>query len=134
MSLHVVQCRACGHQTYPARLWCPACGDDQARAAQVAVDYAEVIAWTVLPARAEAGRSGQAEQEGPLDKAAQPTQAASPEPPPGAAIIATARVLPSGPVLVLRLEELPTRLGQRLRLFERKTEGRALPWAWTLPD
>lgn len=103
MSLHVVQCRACGHQTYPARLWCPACGDDQARAAQVAVDYAEVIAWTVLPA-------------------------------PGATIIATARVLPSGPVLVLRLEELPTRVGQRLRLFERKTEGRALPWAWTLPD
>lgn len=125
MSLHVAQCRACGHQTYPARLWCPSCGDDQARAAQVAVDYAEVIAWTVLPVRAGAGRSGQA---------AQPTQAASLEPPPGATIIATARVLPSGPVLVLRLEELPTRVGQRLRLFERKTEGRALPWAWTLPD
>lgn len=107
MSLNVIQCRACGHRVYPARLWCPVCGQDQTQAQPVAVDYAELQAWTVMPAKA--------------DDAAP-------------AIIGTARALPDGPVLVLRLEDMPTHIGQRLRLFERQSQGRPLPWAWTLPD
>lgn len=106
MSLNVIQCGACGHRVYPARLWCPACGQDQAQAQPVAVDYAELQAWTLVPAK---------------DAGAAP------------AIIGAARALPDGPVLVLRLQDLPTHTGQRLRLFERKSQGRVLPWARTLP-
>ncbi|MFD4840120.1 zinc ribbon domain-containing protein [Achromobacter sp. NPDC058515] len=103
MSVDVSQCRACGHRVYPARLWCPACGHDRAQA--VAVEYAELQAWTAMPAKG----------------------ADAP------AIIATARACPQGPVLVLRLEEMPSHAGQRLRLFERRMQGQSLPWASVLP-
>lgn len=112
MSVHVMQCRACGHRTYPARLWCPSCAHDQGDAMPVAVEYAELIAWTVMPGKADA--AGEGGTESPV-------------------IIGTARALPNGPTLVLRLEEMPTHAGQRLRLFARKMDGRPLPWAWTLP-
>lgn len=149
MSLNVWQCRACAHRTYPARLWCPSCGQDQAQAERVVVDYGELIAWTVMPVRAEpaartgdAARGGDSARRGDAARASDASQAidaaqasdSSEEEAPAPAIIATARALPSGPVLVLRLDELPTRAGQRLRLYERTTQGRALPWAWTLPD
>lgn len=112
MSVYVTQCRACGHRTYPARLWCPACAQPQGDAMPVAVEYAELIAWTVMPGKADDAIGVDA---------------------PAPVIIGTARALPDGPVLVLRLEEMPTHAGQRLRLFARKRDGRALPWAWTLP-
>jgi len=107
MSLNIDQCRACAHRFYPSRLWCPACGHDQAQA--VAADDAELLAWTVMPAKGDA-----ADDAGP-------------------AIIATVRALPDGPMLVARLEDMPTHIGQRLRLFGRETQGRVLPWARTLP-
>lgn len=103
MSLHVFQCRACGHRVYPARLWCPACGHDHADT--VAVDEAELLAWTQMP-----------------DKDAD------------VAIIGTARALPDGPVLVVRLQDTPRQAGERLRLFERTMHDRVLPWATRLPD
>lgn len=99
MSVHVSQCRGCGHLVYPARLWCPACGHGQARPA--AVEDAELQAWTELPSK----------DGGP------------------ATLVATVRALPAGPVLVVRLEQPPTHVGQRLRLFERDMQGRPLPWA-----
>lgn len=99
MSIKVSQCCSCGHLVYPARLWCPACGHDQARAA--AVEHAELQAWTVLPSRDGAP----------------------------ATVVATVRALPAGPVLVVRLEESPVQAGQRLSLFERDMDGQALPWA-----
>lgn len=101
MSLHVHECRACGHRVYPARLWCPACGHDGAQA--VAVNEGEVLAWTTQPSAKEGADTD-------------------------VAIIGTARTLPDGPVLVLRLQDSPTHIGQRLRLFERTVAGRALPW------
>jgi len=99
MSVTVEQCRACGHRVYPARLWCPACGHDQAQ--PVPVESAELLAWTAMPARA-----GEA-----------------------AVILATVRALPDGPVLVARLADMPVQAGQELRLFERTEQGRMLPWA-----
>lgn len=99
MSVNVSLCSSCGHLVYPVRLWCPACGHGQARAA--AVEQAELLAWTELPSRHGAP----------------------------AAVIATVRALPEGPVLVVRLEEPPTHAGQLLSLFERDTDGRPLPWA-----
>ncbi len=102
MSVKVSQCCRCGHLVYPARLWCPACGHGQAQPA--AVEQAELQAWTELPSR-----------DG--------------EP---ARIIGTVRALPAGPVLVARLEEAPSREGQRLRLFERDMQGHSLPWARAL--
>ncbi|MEN5065856.1 hypothetical protein [Achromobacter aegrifaciens] len=99
MSVDVSQCCSCGHLVYPVRLWCPACGHGQARAA--AVEQAELQAWTELPSRNGAP----------------------------AAVIATVRALPAGPVLVVRLEEPPAHAGQRLWLFERDTDGQPLPWA-----
>ncbi len=102
MSVNVSQCCACGHLVYPARLWCPACGHGQARAA--AVEDAVLEAWTVLPSRNGAP----------------------------AAIVATVRALPAGPVLVVRLEEAPGQAGQRLRLYEHEMQGRPLPWARAL--
>lgn len=107
MSVTVFQCRACGHRVYPARLWCPACGQEQNPAREVAVDDAEVLAWTAMPAK--------------------PGEAAP-------AIIATVRALPDGPVLVARLETPPAHAGQRLRLAERTMQGLALPWASAAPD
>lgn len=99
MSIKVSQCCSCGHLVYPARLWCPACGHDQARAA--AVEDAELQAWTALPSKDGAP----------------------------ATVVATVRALPAGPVLVVRLEEPPIHGDQRLSLFERDMAGQALPWA-----
>ena len=106
MSVNVFQCHACSHRVYPARLWCPACGQDQDPARQVAVDDAEVLAWTTMPTR--------------------PGEAAP-------AVVATVRALPDGPVMVVRLEAPPTHAGQRLHLFERTMQGLALPWATAAP-
>jgi len=117
MSLHVYQCRACGHRVYPARLWCPACGHDEAQ--EVAVDEGDLLAWTVMPDKGRAAQPGSGSDSGsPPD----PTD-------PGPVIIATVRALPEGPVLVVRLQAPPAHIGQRLRLFERQALGRALPWA-----
>ncbi|MBB1593339.1 hypothetical protein [Achromobacter sp. UMC46] len=102
MSAIVFQCQACNHRVYPARLWCPACGQDQSGALHIAVEQAELLAWTAMPAR-------QAE--------------AAP------VIVATVRALPDGPVMVVRLDAPPTHTGQRLRLDERTMQGRSLPWA-----
>lgn len=107
MSLIVFQCRFCGHWVYPARLWCPVCGQDQNQAREIAAEHAELLAWTMMPAK--------------------PGQAAP-------ALIATVRALPDGPVMVVRLETPPTHAGQRLHLFERTMQGRALPWASAAPD
>ncbi|WMD22351.1 hypothetical protein RAS12_08215 [Achromobacter seleniivolatilans] len=105
MSVNVHQCRACGHCVYPARLWCPVCGHDKNQPASV--DYAELVAWTVMP-----------QKEGDM----------------APVVIATVRGVPDGPVMVVRLEEMPARVGQRLRLFEREMQGRKLPWAWTVAE
>lgn len=179
MSLRIVQCRTCGHQTYPARLWCPVCAEDHGQAAEVAAQEAELIAWTVMPQREPARQIEPSPQSlAPSPQALEPSrqalepsrqalepsrqalepsrqalerspqalepspQALEPSPqvlepsgrPAGEAIIATVRVLPNGPVLVLRLDEAPTRPGQRLRLFERIVQGQALPWARALTD
>lgn len=121
----VDECRACGHRVYPARLWCPACGHDESR--PVAVDEGELLAWTVMP---DKGRAVQ-----PDSGSDSPNPPRSPGPSdPGPVIIATARAVPVGPVLVVRLQAPPSHIGQRLRLFQRQVSGRALPWAEPLPD
>ncbi|MGE8638536.1 MAG: hypothetical protein ACN6PR_07840 [Achromobacter sp.] len=107
MSLNVFQCRACRHRVYPARLWCPACGQNQDPARQVPVEQGEVLAWTAMPAR--------------------PGEAAPVE-------VATVRALPDGPVMVVRVDATPTHAGQRLYLFERTMQGLALPWASATPQ
>jgi len=108
MSVHISLCSACGHRVFPARLWCPACGHDRMHSAPV--QAAQIQAWTVAPAQGSA--------------------------PP--AVVATVRALPDGPVLVVRLEAAPLRIGQRVDLFERSIErsmqGQPLPWGRVLPD
>ncbi|MGE8621110.1 MAG: zinc ribbon domain-containing protein [Achromobacter spanius] len=125
MSLHVDQCRACGHRVYPARLWCPDCGHDEAQS--VGAEEGELLAWTVMP---DKGRAAQP------DSGSDSLDSANPLGPfdPGPVIIATVRAVPVGPVLVVRLQAPPSHIGQRLRLFERQVSGRALPWAEPLPD
>lgn len=141
MSLHVDEhggdqccvdeCRACGHRVYPARLWCPACGHDEAR--PVGVEEGELLAWTVMPDKGRAAQpdsgSDSPDPSGSLDSANPPGPSD-----PGPVFIATVRALPDGPVLVVRLQAPPAHIGQRLRLFERQVSGRALPWAEPLPD
>ncbi len=107
MSVNVFQCHACGHRTYPARLWCPACGQDQSQAREVAVEDAEVLAWTTMPVK--------------------PGETAP-------AVVATVRVVPDGPLMVVRLEAPPAHRGQRVHLVERTMQGRALPWACVARD
>lgn len=99
MSFTVSECARCAHRVYPARLWCPACGHDQAR--EVAVDEAELLAWTRVP-----GSAGEDDR-----------------------LIATVQALPQGPALVVRLTAEPRRVGQRLRLTTRVEQGVGLPWA-----
>ncbi|MBB1627122.1 zinc ribbon domain-containing protein [Achromobacter sp. UMC71] len=99
MSFTVSECARCGHRVYPARLWCPACGHDQARA--VVVDEAELLAWTRVP-----GSTAEDDR-----------------------FIATVQALPQGPALVVRLTAAPGRVGQRLRLTTRVEQGVGLPWA-----
>jgi len=70
------------------------------------VQAAQIQAWTVAPAQGSA--------------------------PP--AVVATVRALPDGPVLVVRLEAAPSRIGQRVDLFERSMQGQRLPWARSVPD
>lgn len=123
MSLLIDQCRACAHRFYPSRLWCPACGHDQVQS--MAADYAELLAWTVM--RAKKDESKRDESGNNESKVGDPDNTLD------LVVIATVRALPNGPVLVARLEDMPTHIGQRLRLFGRKTQGRVLPWAWTLP-
>ncbi|CAB3921042.1 MULTISPECIES: Zn-ribbon domain-containing OB-fold protein [Achromobacter] len=104
MSFSISQCSACGHRVFPARLWCPACGHDRAHPA--AVQEAEIQAWTVAPAQgAEA-----------------------------VAVLATARALPEGPILVVRLDTVPSRVGQRVDLTDRGEEDLPLPWGCLRPD
>ena len=111
MSFNVRQCAQCGHRVYPARLWCPACGHD--RAVEEPVEEAALRAWTQMHAKA-AGGGG---------------------------IIATVNALPRGPLLVVRLPDVPQAVGQRLRLLARMElgteqgteQGVALPWAQALP-
>lgn len=111
MSFNVRECAQCGHRVYPARLWCPACGHD--RAVEAPVEEAELLAWTQVPGKA-AGGGG---------------------------IIATVNALPRGPLLVVRLPDVPQAVGQRLRLLARMElgteqgteQGVALPWAQALP-
>lgn len=103
MSFMVSECAHCAHRVYPARLWCPACGHDQAH--EAAVDEAELLAWTRV-----AGSAGEDDR-----------------------ILATVQALPQGPVLVVRLEAEPQNAGQRLRLATRVEQGVALPWAWAAP-
>lgn len=101
MTLLVHACRACGHQVYPVRLWCPACGHDQAD--PVAVEDGELLAWTTI-----AGGEG------------------------GLRLIATVRVLPAGPELVVRIAPESAdglRAGQRLALWTRPQDGFDAPWA-----
>lgn len=43
-------------------------------------------------------------------------------------VIATARVLPEGPVLVVRLDAAPSRTGQRVDLSDGGQEGQPLPF------
>ncbi len=107
MSVNVFECHACGHRVYPARLWCPACGQDQAQARHVPVEAGELLAWTTMPAK--------------------PGEAAP-------AVVATIRALPDGPVMVARLDAPPAHIGQRLHLFERTMQGLALPWASATPQ
>lgn len=148
MSLNIDQCRACAHRFYPSRLWCPACGHDQVQ--PVAVDDAELLAWTVMPAKKDdskrddskrdesgrdesgTGQSNSTESKSTESKSAESKSGES-DGAPDLVVIATVRALPDGPVLVARLEDMPTHSGQRLRLFGRKTQGRVLPWAGTLP-
>lgn len=100
MSFRVMECARCGHRVYPARLWCPACGHERAR--EVAVEDAELLAWTRVPGKADDG----------------------------GCVLATVNALPRGPLLVVRLPEAPGHeTGQRLRLFARTVQGVALPWA-----
>ena len=103
MSFNVMECAQCGHRVYPARLWCPACGDE--RAVEVALEEAELLAWTRAP-----GKTGD-----------------------GDSVYATVNALPRGPLLVVRLLDAPRAAGQRLRLFARAAQGAALPWAQALP-
>ncbi|MGE8673877.1 MAG: Zn-ribbon domain-containing OB-fold protein [Achromobacter kerstersii] len=138
MSLLIDQCRACAHRFYPSRLWCPACGHDQVQ--PVAADYAELLAWTVMPAkkdeskRDESGNNESGSNEsGNNESGNNESKVGDPDNTLDLVVIATVRALPDGPVLVARLEDMPTHIGQRLRLFGRKTQGRVLPWAWTLP-
>lgn len=128
MSLLIDQCRACAHRFYPSRLWCPACGHDQVQ--PVAADYAELLAWTVMPAKKDESKR---DESGSDESGNNESKVGDPDSTLDFAIIATVRALPDGPVLVARLEDMPTHIGQRLRLFGRKTQGRVLPWAWTLP-
>ena len=128
MSVTVVECRACGHRVYPARLWCPACGHDEAR--PVAVDEGELLAWTVVPDKGRAAQPGSGSDSANPPDPVEPADPADPQP----VFIATVRALPDGPVLVVRLQAPPAHIGQRLRLFERETSGRTLPWAGPLPD
>jgi uncharacterized OB-fold protein len=99
MSFMVNECTQCAHRVYPARLWCPACGHDQASA--VAVDEAELLAWTRVP-----GPAGEANR-----------------------LIATVQALPRGPALAVRLDAEAGSIGQRLRLVAREEHGVVLPWA-----
>ncbi|WP_454668842.1 zinc ribbon domain-containing protein [Achromobacter kerstersii] len=153
MSLLIDQCRACAHRFYPSRLWCPACGHDQVQ--PVAADYAELLAWTVMPAKKDESKrdesgsdesgsdesgsneSGSNEsgsnESGNNESGNNESKVGDPDNTLDLVVIATVRALPDGPVLVARLEDMPTHIGQRLRLFGRKTQGRVLPWAWTLP-
>lgn len=138
MSLLIDQCRACAHRFYPSRLWCPACGHDQVQ--PVAADYAELLAWTVMPAKKDESKrdeSGSDEsgnnESGNNESGNNESKVGDPDNTLDLVVIATVRALPDGPVLVARLEDMPTHIGQRLRLFGRKTQGRVLPWAWTLP-
>lgn len=103
MSFNVMECAQCGHRVYPARLWCPACGHERAR--EVAVEQAELLAWTRVP-----GKGGDA-----------------------GGVFATVNALPRGPLLVVRLPEAPQAAGQRLRLFADMAQGAALPRAQALP-
>lgn len=104
MSFSVMECEQCGHRVYPARLWCPACGHDRAR--EVAVEQAELLAWTHVPGKADDGGS----------------------------VFATVNALPRGPLLVARLPDEPRGAGQRLRLLARTVQGVALPWAQALSE
>jgi len=128
MSLLIDQCRACAHRFYPSRLWCPACGHDQVQ--PVAADYAELLAWTVMPAKKDESKR---DESGTDKSGSNESKVGDPDNTLDLVVIATVRALPDGPVLVARLEDMPTHIGQRLRLFGRKTQGRVLPWAWTLP-
>ncbi|CAB3659021.1 Zn-ribbon domain-containing OB-fold protein [Achromobacter kerstersii] len=128
MSLLIDQCRACAHRFYPSRLWCPACGHDQVQ--PVAADYAELLAWTVMPAKKDESKR---DESGSDKSGNNESKVGDPDDTLDLVVIATVRALPDGPVLVARLEDVPTHIGQRLRLFGRKTQGRVLPWAWTLP-
>lgn len=128
MSLLIDQCRACAHRFYPSRLWCPACGHDQVQ--PVAADYAELLAWTVMPAKKDESKR---DESGSNKSGNNESKVGDPDDTLDLVVIATVRALPDGPVLVARLEDMPTHIGQRLRLFGRKTQGRVLPWAWTLP-
>lgn len=128
MSLLIDQCRACAHRFYPSRLWCPACGHDQVQ--PVAADYAELLAWTVMPAKKDESKR---DESGSDKSGNNESKVGDPDDTLDLVVIATVRALPDGPVLVARLEDVPTHMGQRLRLFGRKTQGRVLPWAWTLP-
>lgn len=103
MSIDISQCSACGHRVFPARLWCPACGHDQAHAS--AAQDAEILAWTEAPAQG-------------LESV----------------VIATARALPDGPVLVVRLDAPPSRRGQRVELIDRGSQGQPLPWGRVRTD
>ncbi|MGE4437447.1 zinc ribbon domain-containing protein [Achromobacter sp.] len=105
MSFNVMECAQCGHRVYPARLWCPACGHDGAH--EVALEEAELLAWTQVPGKA--GESG--------------------------SVFATVNALPRGPLLVVRLPEAPRQgAGQRLRLLAHTWQGVTLPWAQAPSD
>ena len=138
MSLLIDQCRACAHRFYPSRLWCPACGHDQVQ--PVAADYAELLAWTVMRAKKDESKRDESgsdksgsDKSGNNESGNNESKVGDPDSTLDFVVIATVRALPDGPVLVARLEDVPTHIGQRLRLFGRKTQGRVLPWAWTLP-
>ena len=103
MSFRVSECAHCAHRVYPARLWCPACGHDQAH--EATVDEAELLAWTRMP-----GAVGEDDR-----------------------MLGTVQALPQGPVLVVRLDAEPRGVGQRLRLATRVEQGVALPWALVGP-
>ena len=79
---NVRECAQCGHRVYPARLWCPACGHD--RAVEAPVEEAELLAWIQVPGKAAGGGS----------------------------IIATVNALPHGPLLVVRLPDVPQAVGR----------------------
>jgi uncharacterized OB-fold protein len=49
-------------------------------------------------------------------------------------VIATVRALPGGPVLVVRLDARPSRIGQRVELVDRGSQGQPLPWGRVRPD